>query len=347
MFEYAGNFHIHSKYSDGAATIKEITYDANHAGLDFIVVTDHFNMKGLYNKEETYRLGVLVLVGMEINNTCNHYLALGIDREIDDDVDNPQKVVDEVNQQNGIGVIAHPVEKGSPLFQYGRTYEWNNWSVAGFQGIEIWNFLSQWRDGVTGILKGLYLLINPHAALTGPYKKTMAILDKYQVRGHRIFAYGGSDAHGTPVQKGPVKIVISPYKLCFKCINMHILTKKQFTGIIKEDKQSVYTALREGCSWVAYDYFCNSKGFRFNIKSHDAKWHIGEKVPQADNMYAEIKTPCRAKVILIKNGVPWKESLGTVHKFTNIQSGVYRVEAYHRYGFGSRPWIFSNPIWVI
>lgn len=347
MFEYIGNIHIHSKYSDGAASIDEIASYASDAGLDFIVITDHRNLDGLDNNEEKYRYGVLVLVGMEVNDICNHYLALDIDKVIKDNVSNPQKVIDEVNLQKGIGIIAHPVEKGSPLFHNGRTYEWNEWSVHGFQGIEIWNFLSQWRDGVTGVLKGLYLLFNPHAALIGPYKKTMAILDRYQLQGERILAFGGSDAHGTKIKAGPFTITISPYELCFKCINMHILTDEKLSGDVKLDKQIVYKALKDGSSWVAYDYFKNSKGFRFNIKGKEKTANIGNEILQSKNIFAEVETPYQAKVNLLKNGHPWKASRGTKHIFKNILPGVYRVEVFHRHGLGYRPWIYSNPIWVI
>ena len=41
MYNYSGNIHIHSSYSDGTGTIEEIANEANRAGLDFVIITDH------------------------------------------------------------------------------------------------------------------------------------------------------------------------------------------------------------------------------------------------------------------------------------------------------------------
>ena len=41
MFEYSGNAHMHTPYSDGKKWHNEIAEEAISAGLDFIIVTDH------------------------------------------------------------------------------------------------------------------------------------------------------------------------------------------------------------------------------------------------------------------------------------------------------------------
>lgn len=93
MYEYVGNIHIHSTYSDGGEKIPQIASWAAQAGLDFIVITDHKDLEGLKRKEEGYFDGVLVLVGMEINSARNHYLALDITEVVEPNDDNPQEVI--------------------------------------------------------------------------------------------------------------------------------------------------------------------------------------------------------------------------------------------------------------
>ncbi|HBQ25606.1 MAG TPA: hypothetical protein DD791_04350, partial [Syntrophomonas sp.] len=110
MFEYKGHIHIHSRYSDGGGKVKQIAARAAKAGLDFIIVTDHCNLDGLYAGEEGYQSGVLVMIGMEVNQECSHYLALGVKEVVANNDQNPQTVIDEVNRQKGIGIIAHPFE---------------------------------------------------------------------------------------------------------------------------------------------------------------------------------------------------------------------------------------------
>ncbi|MEA1960630.1 MAG: PHP domain-containing protein [Bacillota bacterium] len=73
MFEYIGNLHIHSSYSDGSKDIKQIACDAARAGLDFIIVTDYNQLTALQKGQEKYYDDVLVLVGSEINKEKNHY----------------------------------------------------------------------------------------------------------------------------------------------------------------------------------------------------------------------------------------------------------------------------------
>jgi len=346
MFEYKGHVHIHSRYSDGGGKVKQIAARAAQAGLDFIVITDHYNLNGLYEGEEGYQSGVLVMIGMEVNQECNHYLALGVKEVIANNDKNPQAVIDEVNCQKGIGVIAHPFEKGSPYYQKGRTYEWKDWSVAGFQGIEIWNYLSQFRDACTSILKSIYLLFNPIAGLSRPCSQALKTLDQLQEKGHKVFAYGGSDAHGTIIRVGRLPVKVSPYYLCFRLINMHVLCKRKLSGDLQIDKEQIYEALREGRSWIACDYYRSSDGFRFELHNDIEAWPIGSSIKFTPNLKITVKTPASARVVLLHNGRYLEASQGKSHFFTNLQPGVYRIEAYLKDKYRYRPWIYTNPIWI-
>lgn len=348
MYEYIGNIHIHSTYSDGGYNIDKIAKLASRANLDFIIITDHETLKGLDNGEEGYKYKVLTLIGEEINDTSNHYLALNIKEVIPNNTKNPQVVINEVNEQGGFGIIAHPVEKGSPLYKNGITYNWTDYNVTNFQGIEIWNYLSQWKDGIRGILSGLYLLINPHPALIGPYPVVMEWLDKLQKAGEKIMIYGGSDAHNTKIKLGPIILSnIGSYYHAFKCINMHILLENKLTRNFIIDKKSIYHALLSGNAWVSYDYYKNSKGFRFILKTTDKTYHTGSEVKLAKDMNFIIKIPSKAKVLIMKNGAEWKILDGDYFIIEVKEKGVYRLEVYHKHGRRWYPWIYSNSIWIV
>ncbi len=346
MYEYAGNMHMHSSYSDGSLDIEEIAVKASRAGLDFIIITDHYTLNGLYDGKEGYQDQVLVLIGMEANETKNHYLCLNVEREVANNDENPQMVIDDVNRQHGIGIIAHPFEKGSALFGNGISYEWTDWNVHSFQGIEIWNYTSQWKEHVTSTIKGVWLVFYPHAALPGPCPKALAKLDEYQARGEKIIAAGGSDAHGYAMKLGMLNLQLSPYETSFKCINVHVLSPLPLSGDVNRDKDKLYSSLRKGAMWIGYDYFINSRGFKFFIKDGTKIWHMGDTVPKSQNLTVQVITPAPARVKLVKNGQPGQISFGKKHIFHDIAPGVYRIEAYHRYFLGYRPWIFSNSIWV-
>lgn len=344
MFEYQGNVHIHSTYSDGSATIEEICTAAKKAGLDFIIVTDHYTLKGL--PEEGYRNGLLLLVGMEINDIHSHYLALDIDTVVENNTDHPQQVIDAVNRLGGIGIIAHPLEYLASFLENDMLYTWQDWSVNGFQGIEIWNLLSQWKGSVTNFWKAIYYVINPQAALFGPYPEVMQRFDRYQQQGKKIVAWGGSDAHAPEIKLGPWKINIIPYEFSFRSINMHVLLPRKLSRDLVVDKQLVYNALRQGRCWVANDYYKSSRGFSFELCAGPKKWLMGDSVPGQENMQIKVNTPYKARVKLIKNGVLAGTSEGSKHVFRQIKPGVYRVEAALSHSRRFSPWIYSNSIWV-
>jgi hypothetical protein len=296
MYEYIGNMHIHSAYSDGSLAINEIAKAAAQAGLNFIIVTDHGNLDGYINNEEGYYNKVLVIIGLEANMVKNHYLCLDVKVPIASHDDNPQKVINDVNKQKGIGIIAHPFDKGSPLDNGSISFKWLDWEVSDFQGIEIWNYTSQWKGKISNRLKALLFVIYPHLALSGPCPLALKKLDLYQKQGNHVIAAGGSDAHGKILKLGFISLALSDYYYLFRCINIHLLTGNPLTGNHDLDKQKIYTALRKGCFWTAYDYFFNSRGFRYVIKSRDQSLQMGDTVPYSKDVAAEIITPHPSKV---------------------------------------------------
>lgn len=344
MYEYVGNIHIHSNYSDGAGTIEFIAGAARGAGLDFIIITDHHTLTG--KPMEGYHQGVLVLVGMEINKDCNHYLALNVKEPVPNYDHDAQKVIDQVARQGGIGFLAHPVEKGSPLYEHCTIYPWTNWQVNGFTGIEIWNHLSQWRDGLTGVLKAIYLaFINPHRALVGPYPDLMARWDRLLENG-LVVAIGGSDAHAIKIKLGPFRITLLDYRLVFRCINTHVITVQPLTGDHQQDAREIYDSLAAGRCFVAYDYFLPARGFGFQANDGLHEVHMGESIGWSSQLELRAQTPFTARVNLIRNGQVYRTSNGCCHSFDNVIPGVYRLEVFHYHRKSLRPWIFSNPIFV-
>ncbi len=47
------------------------------------------------------------------------------------------------------------------------------------------------------------------------------------------------------------------------------------------------------------------------------------------------------------NGKQIKQIYGDYSIIKVEQTGVYRVEAYHKHGKTWRPWIYSNSIWLV
>ena len=104
MHEIVVNLHMHTRYSDGSGTHKDIAQAAIKTGLDAVIVTDHnVLVQGL---EGYYRNGpnrVLLLVGQEIHDQNripqkNHLLVFNANREVVSFANDPQKLINAVRE---------------------------------------------------------------------------------------------------------------------------------------------------------------------------------------------------------------------------------------------------------
>src|SRR6478609_11843909 len=100
----AGAYHIHSNRSDGAADKDAIAAAAEHAGLKFIILTDHGD--GTRTPDPpAYLHGVLCVDAVEISTNGGHYVALDMRPSPYPLGGEPAAVVEDVNRLGGFGVV--------------------------------------------------------------------------------------------------------------------------------------------------------------------------------------------------------------------------------------------------
>ena len=132
------NFHMHSTYSDGSLTAKEIYNQAIELNIDHYAITDHHSVDAYIELSKledailNYKLSFPKLwTGIEI--TCLlkgclvHVLGLGFDHKskyLSPYIDNKSAVgnellastvVDSIHKANGIAVLAHPARYKLPF----------------------------------------------------------------------------------------------------------------------------------------------------------------------------------------------------------------------------------------
>jgi hypothetical protein len=346
-FEYVGNLHIHTSHSDGGGTILEIVKAARAVGLDFIALNDHSHLTVLHLEEEGYHRGILVLVGSEIGTRFHHYLAYNIKNQIDNKRYTPQEVIDAVESQGGFGFLAHPFEKGMPYREKSAAYTWNNWSVRGYAGICIWNFVSRWKENVRSSWNGIFHLIFKKYTLKGPSKKTLDTWDKLCLEG-RVVAIGGSDAHGSPMKIGFIKFIPLTYKYLLGTINTHVLLSSPLKGDLMTDKGLIYNSVREGNCFIAHDGLAPARGFTFsfNRDRNGASLGMGQEDEFSKGQLL-IRTPRYGLIRIIRNGSLFTWAYGSELSKKITEKGVYRIEVFVRTQLcGWRPWVFSNPIYL-
>ncbi len=339
--EAVGCIHMHSVYSDGTEPIEVIADYADELGLDYIMISDHMTLKPLEDGMERWFGSTLALIGYEINDADdnNHYLAFGLRSEVNRHLP-AIEYVKQVKENGGLGIIAHPDEKRDLMIEH-PPYPWTAWESNDFTGIEVWNGLSEWMEGLTH-LNMLYRFLHPRKSLIAPVRETVNRWDA--LNKHRaIVAVGGVDAHAHHHKVfGLIPVRIFHYKVHFKTIRTHILTDQAWNkgGDIETHKNIVYDALRNTRVFISNYRNGNAYGFRFWAEYGENTVEMGETVNYSGKARLYVNLPERADVIIFKNGVKTDVANAKEAEFEIEAPGIFRVEVHKK----RKAWIFSNHI---
>ena len=363
--EISGNLHMHTPYSDGEKYHAEIAEDAIKAGLDFVIVTDHNiwvdGVEGYYENENGR---VLLLTGEEVHNVrrkpqASHFLAYNVGHELSNLAPDPQALINKTIKSGGYGFLAHPHEKDLPIVDE-INLGWHDWEIDGFTGLEIWNYMSSFKNRLAeglenlplqrkwlGMLLAVRMALNPQKVITAPETETLALWDELLANGKRIVAIGNSDAHGTPMSFGPIKREIYPYEFLFSAVNTHLFLPEPLGNDITKDKRMIFHALGQGNAFVGYDMPHTTKGFRFSGKGR-SEGIMGDCIKMDAGATLQVHAPARTSIRLIRHGLVVAETKNHTNlTYTPQQPGAYRVECDIEYHGRTRGWIYSNPIYLI
>lgn len=361
---YSGNMHIHTRFSDGEKLHADIAEDAIAAGLDFIIVTDHNTyVTGVEGYYENQRGRVLLMTGEEVHNVrrqpqASHFLAYGANKELATYAADPQHLIDETLSAGGYGFLAHPHEEelsliGSP------DLGWHDWDIEGFSGLEIWNYMSvfkntvarrvadlRWKNKLIALLVALRMTLNPERYMDGPDPETLALWDDLLAKGMRMAAIGNSDAHGTPMRLGPIRREVYPYEFLFRAVNTHVLLAEPLNGDVEHDRRLLLRAIGRGNCWIGYDMAGPTRDFRFTVQGVEYGI-MGDEMPFGTGATLQVRAPVRCRIRIIRHG----EVVAEVERESNLtyipdEPGAYRVECRLPYEGRERGWIYSNPIYL-
>ncbi|MFA3782972.1 PHP domain-containing protein [Melioribacteraceae bacterium 4301-Me] len=344
MYEYVGAIHIHSTFSDGSGDVKSIAQIADEVGLDYILLTDHNTLRALNEGFEGWYGKTLLLVGCEINDkeNKNHYLAFRINKTYSTRLA-AFEYVRKIKEEGGIGFIAHPHEKRSSMKEH-PPYPWTEWSSEDFTGIEIWNHMSEWMEGLTEENKYNYFM-HPLKSIKAPNEQTLRVWDRLNQK-RRVVGIGGVDAHAHKVNLlGFFEVEVFAYKVLFKSIRTHILIDKKIeipknTRDIQTAKHLIYNALEKGNCFVSNFYHGDASGFRFFAEKGKKVYQMGENIPLGKVSLRVLLPNIFGTIKLLRNGDVIDSLNDFEAKFNIKEKGAYRVEVY----LNDNAWIFSNHI---
>lgn len=352
MNEFVVNLHMHTTYSDGSGTHAEIGSAALMAGLDALIVTDHnVLVTGMPDYYENGNRRVLLIVGEEVHDPKrqpqkNHLLVIGVNRELCTFAEDPQRLIETVRSSGGLCFVAHPFDPAAPVFGE-PDISWVNWEVQDFNGIELWNAMSEFKSLLASRARALFYGLNPAIVARGPFPSTLRKWDELLAKGRPVVAVGGSDAHAFKVRLGPMHRTVFPYEFHFRCVNTHVLLPEALNGEATSDRRLVLEALRQGHAFIGYDLPASTRGFRFTAQGKDGLAWMGDTIPVDSGVTLQISLPRRTETRLIKDGQvirTWRKR--EICTYITTEPGVFRVEAYLFHRARRTGWIFSNPIYV-
>ena len=345
-YEAVGAVHMHSTYSDGSRPIPEIAAIAGRKNLDFLMFTDHNTLEPKRQGLEGWYDKVLVLIGYEINDSDdrNHYLAFRLDKEVEPDLP-ALEYVRRVKENGGFGVIAHPAEKRDFSDAY-PPYPWTAWNTDAFDGIEIWNQLSEWIEGVTRI-NIAYRIVHPLRSIRFPEWETLQRWDTLNLQ-RRVVGVGGIDVHAYQLKiLGLIPLTIYPYKVQFRSIRTHILTERP---IFKENNPIAFSsaevllfdALARGRCFISNYSLGDARGFVFTAENDEKTLHMGSRTSGGRWRFM-IKAPLPGTIRMMRDGQVVRQMRSSRLDMEADRPGVYRVEIFRK----KRGWIYSNPIVIL
>jgi hypothetical protein len=342
MHDLACVVHLHSLYSDGTGTVREIARAARRARADVVLLTDHDTLAAKRNGEEGWYGDVLVLVGEEVSpRRRNHYLAFDVGEPIKHRGLDAAGICRAVRDAGGFGFAAHPFSQGSARFKRAVGIPFEALDCDAIHGIELWSFVNDTAGRAASMRDIARFVATPSRALDHPPERNLRAWDDL-CRTRRVVAIGGLDAHQFGKRVGPfVPLRVMSYRRSFRQIRTHVLCDDAPTRDLDHDSEQVYRALREGRCYIAVDAVAPARGFVF--ESDDLP--MGGEAP-AGRLTLRAYTPLPARLRLLRDGREIAAAEGTELREEVEEPGAYRVEAYRRARGRERTWILSNPIYL-
>lgn len=337
VYEITGAVHIHSVYSDGTQTIPEIAATADELGLDFLLFSDHQTLQPKKDGLEGFYGKTLVAIGYETSDLTdtNHYLIYRTPEIVPGLT--AREYTEGTAKMGGLGIIAHPFEKRDPQGEY-PPYPWTDWNCQHFDGLEIWNQLSEWMEGLSKWNK-LYKFIHPLHSTVSPPEEALRKWDDLHLSGRKVFGIAGIDAHSfeVPVLKF-FKVRIFAYKIMLKSLRNHLILYEPFPrNDFKRAEYLIFDALKSGRLFMSNFRRGDAAGSRFWAEADGKVYQMGDTVSGQD-AHLKVKLPTTAEIIVIHNGKEVFRVLSDSLDYTITAPGTYRLEV-RRSG---NKWIYSN-----
>lgn len=355
-----GAFHVHSSFShDGGGTTDEIRRAAADAGLAFVLLSDHNDLRAA--PAATLAWPALV-VAEEVSTTGGHVLAVGVTDEVRALGDAAGMSIDdaitEIERQNALPIIAHPSRHRAGWDRSGR---------ERVRAIEIYNADEDWRDdGPLDVLGSLITYpiapVRSLALLLDRPARNLALWDSLLAE-RDVLGVGACDAHARVDLPWGGRLAFPGYWEAFCVVATEVWpwwpagSADSATVAAIDPSRYLLHCLEAGHACVVFRALGSGNGFVFQFRRGSEITMVGGRVAldaeRGGRIVAVTPGGHRAIVRVYKDGHLWREAEGPVMEERVTEPGVYRCEVsqsrrmppfYTRKEF---PWIISNAIRIV
>jgi hypothetical protein len=347
FFYKKGAFHIHSDFSDGRGGIDEISRDANHSNLDFVILADHGRPNLAASAATGWINNILLIGASEFSLNEGHLAAAGY--RIPNYIFPPEarEAVAEVNRDRGVSFISHPFDQKIP---------WTGRQVRGFTGIEILSLyqLVKRVPFFKAVIFPLQYLFNSDYALTSlityPEKESQ-VWDSLNKEGkyYGIFAL---DAHAKLGISRKFQLNFPAYASLFKILTVYVKVENDSEKDPLRAAAAIVSAIRSGNFFNVIESLAPANGFENYYREKDGRLVEMGGSAQATGGTLIFKLPFNftTAIVVKKDGKIFKTINGNIKQQLSIpisHTGVYRAEISLNSGrFKKLPWIVTNPIYI-
>jgi hypothetical protein len=342
-----GVFHVHSRFSDGAGTVDEISRDARGQHLDFVILSDHGRPNRLATAATAWMNDTLVIGASEFSLHAGHLAAAGYGLPGYIFPPEAQQAIDEVDRDRGVTFVAHPLDRKIP---------WTDWRARGFTGIEVLSLYQLAKKNLlyAATLFPLQYLLNPDYALSALIsypEKELAIWDRLNRRG-KYYGIYALDAHAKLSTGRRSYLRFPSYAATFRILNIYARVDRELDKDPRAAAATLIAALRRGDFFSVVESLAAANGFEFYyIESDGRRVEMGSDARQTGGSLV-LKLPFNfsTDIRIIKDGAEYLTVRDNSRGELTVpvsRPGVYRCEvSLHAGRLKKLPWILANPIFI-
>lgn len=337
--------HVHTTASDGSAGPGHIARAAARAGVEVVMLSDHDQI----SPGAGYQAGTLIIAGQEVTPRHNHLLAFGLDHVLpklrgDGQNGDPAATAALATKRGGWTVLAHPLDGAMPALASSRSFVSLDFSQLPYPGLELWNVMSAFKDGIDRKYQGFCRVLMPRTFMARPHPTLLALWDTMGRR-RPWPALGGADAHAFPSKRRWLPWRIYSYRRHMKLVTTGLWLKKPLSGQAQADQDLVLEALAAGRCFMSLG---PGRGFSCQLQAPDGTTLLpGQEIEFAPNLVLEARLPARGRIKALCGGRVMHTVRGRRLSLPLTRPGVWRLEVDRlRPPAGWRPWIYCNPFYL-